>query len=264
MTVQPLRIEVEKGVATLVMNRPASGNTIDLSLARALVVASIRCDQDDSIRCVVLSGEGRIFCAGGDLAAMHGAGAGRASYLSELAGTLNMALSRLMRMAKPLVTLVNGPAAGAGLSLAVCGDIVIAARSAQFQPAYSAVGLSPDGGLSWLLPRLIGLRRAQELLLRNRRLSALEAAELGLVTMVVDDACLADEGAAVANELAAGPTHALGSARRLLLESFDSAFETQLEREARAIAEAATTADCEEGIAAFLEKRSPNFRLRAD
>src|SRR3546814_36030 len=155
-------------------------------LARALLQAAIRCDTDPAIRCVVLTGAGKLFCGGGDVQAFSAAGDQVSSYLSELAGTLHMAVTRLMRMAKPLLVLVNGPAAGAGLSLAICGDMVLAARSAHFTAAYGMVGLSPDGGMSWLLPRLIGMRRAQAMIIGNQRVSANEAEAIGLVTRTVD------------------------------------------------------------------------------
>ncbi|GJD64448.1 enoyl-CoA hydratase/isomerase family protein [Methylobacterium frigidaeris] len=258
----PVLVTIEGAVATLSLNRPGLGNTIDVSLAQGLLAAAIRCDQDPAIRCVVLTGKGRLFCGGGDLGALAGAGEAMPGFLSELAGTLHMAVSRLMRMEKPLLVLVNGPAAGAGLSLAIAGDVVLAAGSAHFTAAYGGVGLSPDGGMSWLLPRLVGLRRAQEIILTNRRIGAEEAERIGLVTRTVEDAALASEGAEVAAGLATSATRALGLARGLLADSLSSGLETQLEREARAIAEAGRTPDGREGIAAFLARRKPDFTGR--
>ncbi|WEK07766.1 MAG: enoyl-CoA hydratase/isomerase family protein [Candidatus Pseudomonas colombiensis] len=168
-------LDLDGPVANLTLNRPQRGNAIDLPMAQALLRAAIRCDQDPAIRCVVITGAGRLFCAGGDLGAFTASGDEVPGFLSELAGVLHLAISRLMRMAKPLVVLVNGPAAGAGMSLSLLGDIVLASGSAHFTPAYSGIGLSPDGGLSWHLPRLVGLRRAQEILLLNRRLDAAQA-----------------------------------------------------------------------------------------
>ena len=258
----PVRVSVEGALATLTLDRPSAGNTIDLPLARSLLAAAIRCDQDPAIRCVVLTGNGRLFCGGGDLGTLAEAGEALPGVLSELAGTLHMAVSRLMRMEKPLLVLVNGPAAGAGLSLALAGDVVLAARSAHFTAAYGGVGLSPDGGMSWLLPRLVGLRRAQEVILTNRRVDAEEAERIGLVTRTVDDAALARVGTEVAGRLAASATRALGLARGLLAESLGSGLETQLEREARAIAEAGRSPDGREGVAAFLARRTPTFTGR--
>ncbi len=257
-----LNFVVDGAVATLTLDRPAFGNTIDLPLARALLEAAIRCDQDEAIRCVVLTGSGKLFCGGGDISCFAAAGERMPHFLSELAGTLHMAVSRLMRMAKPLLVLVNGPAAGAGFSLALSGDVVLAARSAHFTAAYGGVGLSPDGGMSWLLPRLVGLRKAQEIILTNRRIGAEEAERIGVITRVVDDDALAAEGAAQAGRLAASATGAIGAARALLADSFGAALEQQLEREARSIAAASRSAECSEGVAAFLERRKPNFKAK--
>lgn len=259
----PLDVAVEERIATLALNRPAAGNAIDLPLARALLAAAIRCDQDPAIRCVVLTGNGRLFCGGGDVGGFAAAGEAASSHISEVAGTLHMAISRLMRMPKPLLVLVNGPAAGAGASLAICGDVVLAARSAHFTAAYGSVGLSSDGGMSWLMPRLVGLRKAQEIILTNRRIPADEAERIGLVTRVVDDAALAAEGRAQAQRLREAATGAIGAARALLLESFGAALEHQLEREVRSIAAAARGAEFREGVAAFLERRKPNFEREA-
>lgn len=255
----PLRFERDGGIVTLTLERPDSGNAITLELARALLDAAIRCDSDASIRCVVLTGEGRMFCAGGDISTFSAAQDDLSATLSELAGVLHLAMSRFARMAKPLLTLVNGPAAGAGLSLALAGDIVIAARAAHFTAAYTAIGLTPDGGMSWLLPRLVGLRKAQEMILTNRRVTAEEAETLGLVTRTVDDAALAEEGNATAAMLSRAAVGALGAARALLLESFAAGLETQMEKEARAIAAAGGGAECREGLTAFLEKRKPSY-----
>jgi 2-(1,2-epoxy-1,2-dihydrophenyl)acetyl-CoA isomerase len=159
-----------------------------------------------------------------------------------------------------MVTAVNGPAAGAGFNLSLLGDIAIAAQSAHFTLAYTAIGLTPDGGTTWLLPRLIGLRRAQELALLNKRLSAPDAAAMGLITRTVDDAALTAEVDAIATQLAAGATRALGRTRNLLLASFNSALEEQMEQEARNIAAAGRDPEGREGIAAFLAKRKPDFR----
>lgn len=257
---EPLLFDLQDGIATLTLNRPESGNSIDLEMARALVDAAIRCDSDPAIRCVVLTGAGRIFCAGGDVGLFALAGDRMAALLSELASTLHVAVAKLAHMAKPLLVLVNGPAAGAGLSLAASGDVVITARSAHFTAAYTAIGLTPDGGLTWMLPRLVGLRKAQEIILTNRRIAAEEAEALGLVTRIVDDAALADEARATAALLSRSAVSALGAARALLLESFTSGLETQMEKEARAIAAAGAGLESREGIAAFVAKRKPHFK----
>jgi 2-(1,2-epoxy-1,2-dihydrophenyl)acetyl-CoA isomerase len=246
-------------VAKITLNRPTHGNAINLELARALAAVSLQCDTDESIRCVVLGASGRLFCVGGDLNQFHDAGTEISDFLSELARTLHTAISLLARMRKPLLTLVNGPAAGAGLSVALLGDVVLTARSAHFACAYTSIGLTPDGGMTWMLPRLVGLRKAQEMLLTNCRIGSSEAERIGLITRVVDDEVLPHEGAALAATLARSATHALGATRSLILESFDSSFDTQLAREARTIAAAGKRGEGVEGIAAFVSKRAANF-----
>jgi 2-(1,2-epoxy-1,2-dihydrophenyl)acetyl-CoA isomerase len=259
MSDEPLLFTRSGPIAQITLNRPAQANAIDMKMAHDLATLALRCDTDVSIRCVVLSGIGRLFCAGGDLSLFSGAGRQISSVLSELAGTLHTALTRFARMQKPLLTVVNGPAAGAGLSLALLGDVVLAARSAHFTCAYTSIGLTPDGGMTWMLPRLVGVRKAQEMLLTNRRIGATEAERIGLITRVVDDESLTEEGAKIASTLAQSATRALGATRSLILESFDSSFETQLEREARTIAAAGKDGESVEGIAAFVSKRLPNF-----
>lgn len=248
----PLLVAIADGVARLTLNRPQAGNAIDLATARALLDAADRCDSDPDVRCVLLTGSGRLFCAGGDLALFASAGEGIGSVLSELADTLHRALIRFAGMAKPMVVLVNGPAAGAGLSLAIAGDIVLCARSAHFTPAYSTLGLTPDGGMSWLLPRLVGLRKAQEIILTNRRVAADEAADLGMVTRVIDDADLLEEGLTIARNIADGPAHALGLSRLLLNEAMEAGLADQLHREAVTIAAAAGSPDARQRLARLI------------
>ncbi len=255
----PLLIERDGAMVRLVLNRPHVGNALDIPLAQALMDAAISCDEDDTIRCVVLTGSGRLFCAGGDINGFSEAGDELPSLLKEITDSLHKAVARFARMAKPLIVAVNGPAAGAGLSLAMLGDIVLAARSAHFSTAYGAIGLSPDGGATWLLPRLIGLRRAQEMAITNRRVKAEEAAEIGLVTRVVDDATLADDAAALATTLASSATQAIGRTRALLLDSFGASLETQMDHEARSIADLSRSPHGIEGVTAFLAKRKPTF-----
>lgn len=260
VTKSPLDFRVSEGIALLTLDRPDAGNTIDMEMARALVDAAARCESNPEIRCVVLTGQGKLFCGGGDLAAFSEAGDKVASFLNDLASTLHSALSILMRMRKPLITLVNGPAAGAGMSLALAGDIVLASRAARFVPAYGAIGLTPDGGMTWLLPRLVGLRKAQEILLANKNLTAEEALSLGLVTSVVDHDALMNQGMEEAGVLASGAIDAMGGVKDLLLGTFAETYEGQLAREAQAISAAGAGAESREGISAFRAKRTPNFK----
>ncbi|MGK2909267.1 MAG: enoyl-CoA hydratase/isomerase family protein [Sphingobium sp.] len=255
-----LALLVEDGIGRITLDRPEAGNAIGLPMARALLAAAIRYENDATVRCILLTGNGRLFCAGGDVQLLGGAGDQRPQVLSELIATLHAAIQRLARAPKPLVTLVNGPAAGAGFSLAILGDVVIAGRSAHFTAAYSAIGLTPDGGLSWLLPRLVGLRKAQEIILTNRRIKSDEAERIGIVTRTVDDDALVAEGLSVARALANGPLKAIAAARALLADSFGAGFETQLDRELRSMVVAGASTESDEGLSALLSKRPPDFR----
>ena len=254
-----LRVERDGAVMRLTLDRPAVGNAIDIPMARAFMDAAILCDEDDGVRCVLISGAGRLFCAGGDVAAFHGAGDALPSFLKEITAYLHSGIARLARMDKPVVTAINGPVAGAGVGLALLGDIVLADPAAHITLAYTAIGMVPDGGTTWLLPRLVGLRKAQEMMLRNPRISAENAAAMNLITRVVAEGTLATEADAIAQELSNAATGAIGATRALLLDAFTRPLETQMELESRAIAARARTFEGREGIAAFVEKRPPNF-----
>ncbi|WP_375194455.1 enoyl-CoA hydratase/isomerase family protein [Sphingobium sp.] len=254
-----ITLDIEDGIAWLTLARPEKRNSVDPEFAFRLHELAERCAADQQIRCVVLTGSGKFFCVGGDIDAFSAAGEDAEAAVGSLARSFHAGIHRLATMEKPLVTAINGPAAGAGLSLAILGDIALAAASAHFTSAYSAVGLTPDGGASWWLPRLIGMRRAQEMLLTNRRIGAEEAAHIGLVTRVVTDDALHAEASTVASALAKGPVRALARCRALLVESANTDFLTQLDREATSIAQSAGAAEGREGVAAFLAKRSPRF-----
>lgn len=257
---QTLRFEQTDGVATITLNRPKAANGLNSQMGVDLMEAAIACDENPAIRAVVLTGEGKMFSAGGDLKEFAGFGDEISAKIKVLTTHLHAAISRFSRMEKPLIVAVNGMAAGAGFSMAVSGDYVFASQSAKFTMAYTAAGLSPDGSSSYFLPRLIGMRKTQELMLTNRRLTAEEALEWGLVNEVVADDELADSALEFAKTLAAGPTKAYGQVKKLLLTSFDNSLETQMEQEARGIAAMTQTADGKEGIASFLEKRKPSYK----
>ncbi|HEY1706898.1 MAG TPA: enoyl-CoA hydratase-related protein, partial [Rhizomicrobium sp.] len=232
---------------------------IDLELARELKLAMQACEKDRSLRVVTIQGRGKFFCSGGDLAAIIGAGADAPAYVAELLGHLHEALAAIARIPVPVVAGIHGAAAGAGLSLACACDLAIATRSARFVMAYSRVGLTPDGSASFYLPRLVGLRRALQLAFTNRELLAAEALEWGILNAVVDDDRLDGALAALAAQLAKGPTGALGAAKRLMRDSFANTLEDQLTAEMRAICAALDTGDAKEGLSAFLAKRTPDF-----
>ncbi|HKR89406.1 MAG TPA: enoyl-CoA hydratase-related protein [Phenylobacterium sp.] len=251
--------EVDGPVATITLNRPEVGNALDIPMSRELMELAIRCEGDAAIRCVVLTGAGKLFCGGGDMAAFAAAGEALPEFLREITTYLHSAISVFARMDKPLVTAINGSTAGAGIGLAILGDIALAEPTASFSLAYTGIGLTPDGGATWLLPRLIGLRRAQELCLTNRKVRAEEAASLGLVTRVVEAGTLAAETAKVAGDLAKGATAALGATRKMLVESTSNTLESQLQLESRVISDQSRNYEGQEGVTAFLEKRAPRF-----
>jgi len=256
---ESILFDVKDHVAMITFNRPDQGNAMNLAVMRDLMHASIVCDEDPAIRAVVVTGSGRFFSAGGDLASF-GAVDNPASLIKEMTVYCHAAISRFSRMDAPIIAAVNGMAAGAGFSLAAACDIAVAGESARFVSQYTAASLSPDGSSTYFVPRLVGLRRAMELMVTNRRLSATEALDWGLITTVVPDDELSIHVAELAARLADGATLAYGAVKRLLHESFASTLETQMEMEARSIAALTLTRDGREGVASFLEKRSPNFR----
>lgn len=257
-----LRLDVRGGVARITLSRPDVGNALDLDAVRELLDVAIRCSEEPAVRAVIVTGAGRMFCVGGDLKSFAAQGDRLPAHLKEVTTYFHAAIARFVRMDAPVIAAVNGPAAGGGMSLACAADLVLAAESARFTMAFTRVGLSPDSGSTWLLPRLVGFRRALELALTNRTLSAQEALAWGLVTRVVPDADLAREADALAAELAAGATRAFGAAKRLFQLGAAGGFETQMEHETQAIADMARSADCREGIAAFLARRVPAFTGR--
>ncbi|MEV6810826.1 enoyl-CoA hydratase/isomerase family protein [Micromonospora sp. NPDC051296] len=247
----PVRYEVDTALARITLDRPAASNAIDLPTAESFAAAVARAAADETVRAVLLTGAGRRFCAGGDLAAMAAA-ADRGAYVHALASTLDLGLRALADLPKPVVAAVQGAAAGAGLAAVLSADVAVAGRSAKFAAAYTAVGLTPDCGFSRLLPRAVGQPRALHLTLTRRSLSAAEALEWGLVAEVVDDDELTARAEALAAELAAGPVRALGEAKRLLRGSWHQSPQEVAEDEARTIAALVTGPEASERIDAFL------------
>ncbi|MEX1007879.1 MAG: enoyl-CoA hydratase-related protein [Acidimicrobiia bacterium] len=259
MTYENVLLEVRDGIAHLTLNRPEAANGINMGLARDLMAATIDISLDDSVRVVLLSGSGARFCGGGDVKAFAALGDDLPANIRALIPALHTAITMLVRGDAPVVAAVHGSAAGAGLGLVGASDLVIAGESTKFVMAYTGVGLTPDGSSSWFVPRLVGVRRALELTLTNRVLSAAEALEWGLITSVVPDDDVHAEAAALAARLADGPARSLAAAKRLVHTSLEDSFETHLAREADAIVAAAGDAESTEGITAFVEKRAPNF-----
>jgi 2-(1,2-epoxy-1,2-dihydrophenyl)acetyl-CoA isomerase len=260
MQFKTLLFEVQENVAHITLNRPESANAINLELAKELMYALMQCDEDPLIRAVLITGAGPVFCAGGDLKSLAEQGENLPHHLKELTTYFHVAMSYLVRMDPPAVAAVHGIAPGAGMSLACACDMVLAAESAGFTLAYTRLGLTPDGGATYTLTRLVGLKRTLELALTNRLLSAEEALNWGIVTKVLPEKGLIKEATVLANRLATGPTKAFGATKRLLQSSLSDSFEAQMKNESRSISEMARTADGREGISAFVGKCAPNFK----
>lgn len=263
MAEDPVLIEREGGLVTLTLNRPDAYNAIDGPLVDALLDALIDCDEDASVRAVMITGAGKAFCAGGNLKAMKAEAEAVGSagpFLKKLTVSVHGVIATVARMEKPVVAAVNGPAGGFGFSLALACDLVLASENAIFTMAYTKAGLSPDGGSSFFLPRIVGPKRAYDLMVNNEVLSPAEAKDLGIANTIMPADSFMEEARAWCARLAEGPTRAFGAAKRLVASSPDSSLETQMEHERRAIAECGGTADFKEGVAAFVEKRLPDFK----
>ncbi|MBN8979807.1 MAG: enoyl-CoA hydratase/isomerase [Rhizobiales bacterium] len=258
------RLEVDGNVATLLMDHQEVMNAVSVDMLGGLSEAlDTVADKRDQIRSLVLTGAGKAFCTGANLQGRNKEqNAVRRNAGAALETAFHPFLRRLRDLHCPLITSVNGPAAGAGMSFALMGDIVICARSAYFLQAFRRIGLVPDCGSTWILPRLIGRARSIELSLLGERLPAEKALEWGLVNRVVDDASLADETRKLAHDLANGPTVALSLIRRLYWESPENSFEQQIDLEKRSQVMAGRAEDFKEGVAAFLEKRPAKFTGR--
>lgn len=252
----PLLFSRQGGIATLQFNRPAAMNALDVPTAQALLAAVKDIAADSSVRAVLLKGAGRAFVAGGDLATLR---ADPAQGAKDLLTPLNEALVLLQGINAPVIAQVHGAAAGAGLSLMLMCDFVLAAEGTKFNLAYINLGTSCDVGASWALPRLVGLRQALEIALLGETFSTDDALRLGLINRVLPPAELDAAAQAFAERIAAGPTVAYGHMRRLMRTSLDRALPDQLAAEAASFDACAQTTDIREGIEAFFAKRSPSF-----
>jgi 2-(1,2-epoxy-1,2-dihydrophenyl)acetyl-CoA isomerase len=256
---QPLLLSRQGAIATLQFNRPEAMNALDLPTAQALLAAVKAIAQDAGVRAVLLKGAGRAFVAGGDLATLR---ADPVQGAQDLLGPLNEALVLLQGLDAPVIAQVHGAAAGAGLSLMLMCDFVLAAEGTRFNLAYINLGTSCDVGASWALPRLVGLRRALEIALLGENFTAGDALRLGLVNRVLPAAELEAAAQAFAGRIASGPTVAYGHMRRLMRDSLDRGLPEQLAAEAAAFDACARTDDLREGIEAFFAKRKPQFSGR--
>jgi 2-(1,2-epoxy-1,2-dihydrophenyl)acetyl-CoA isomerase len=254
--------EVKDAIATITLNRPDAFNALNLPLARDVFHATLEAGEDPEVRCIVVTGAGKAFCAGGDVKDFADNPDRIGVVIKELTTYLHGAISRLVRAQKPVIMAVNGVAAGGGMGFALSGDLVVAAESARFTMAYAKIAASPDASSSYFLPRMIGLRRALEMHYTNRVLSAREAMEWGLVNRVHPDPEFPSAVAALARELAQGPTLAFGRAKLLFHQSTQESLETQMELEAQSIAASGHTEDFRNGVTAFARKQAVTFRGR--
>lgn len=256
-------LAVTDGVATLRLNRPKKGNAIDETMAFELFDAATEIAERDDVRAILIVGDGPNFTVGGDVGLFANTPQEELpNRLRRMIDRFHLAIERLTAQDAPIVAAVRGGVGGGGLGLLYVSDIVLASDTAQFALGYGRLGLTADGGNTWFLPRLVGMQRAKELFLLNRRLDAREAAEMGFVSRVVADDALDVEAAEVAATLAAGPTRAFGHMRRLLRQTYETSLADQLNDEREAIIEASRSEDVAEGIAAFIAKRPPTFRGR--
>lgn len=252
-----------EGIAHLRLNRPDASNGLDVGLLRALHEAVMVCHGDSRVRVVLLTGAGRNFCAGGDVHTFLAKGDGLPDYLREATAWLQVATSALIHLQAPVVSAVQGFAAGGGgMGLVCCSDLVVAGESARFLAGATRVGMAPDAGVSVTLARLVGLRRATEILFTNPVITAGEAKEMGLVNRVVPDAELDRTALDLARELAAGAPKALAATKRLLWSGLSLSVESAMPEESRTVAELSASADVREGLAAVIERRPARFTGR--
>lgn len=253
----------DESVATLTLNRPAALNVLDLAMMDTLVAHTAALAADSTLRVVVLQGAGRHFMAGGDLrtfaSRLDAQPAQRQAEFQRIVDRLHAAIEHLQRMPHTVIGAVQGAVAGFGLSLVGACDIVVAADDAYFSSAYRQIGLTPDGGGTWSLPRIVGLRKALEIYLLSERFDAREAWRVGLVNRVVEASMLDATVRGLAQSIATGPALALRNVKRLLRESFDHSLSQQLRAEADSFGQCAATDDFAEGIRAFFDKRPPRF-----
>lgn len=261
-----LIVDVSDGVGSIVLNRPERRNAFSPEMSQAMTEIVHRMERDDAIRCVLIRGEGETFTAGGDVRGFHeGLTADRLGHADGMERRIvsgHLTMHRIRRMLKPVVVAAHGITAGMGVSLLCCADFALAADDAQFTLAYRHIGLSPDGGVSYFLPRIVGERRALEITLLGERFTATQALEWGLLNRVVPRDALIEEANRFARRLAEGPTRALGESKRLIRQSLESSWDEQSAAEANTLSRIAASDDHLEGVTAFVEKRRALFTGR--
>ena len=270
MELELLKYETDGDIATISFNDPDALNAMSAPMLKSLDIALAEvADPANGIRCLILTGEGRGFCAGANIGGMDNSDGGektstpQRNTLPDAGAGLERVYHPLLRQLRnlpcPIVSAVNGPCAGVGMSFALMGDMVLAGKSAFFLQAFRGIGLVPDGGATYILPRLVGMARAKELAIMGERLKAETALEWGLINRVYEDADLMGEARKLAEELAKGP-FSLGLIRKLLWDSVDASYEEQLNNERWAQQTAGRSGDFAEGVAAFAEKRTADFK----
>lgn len=256
---QMIQLTISQHVATITLARHEAKNAIDLTTAKQLMDAALTCAENPEIRAVIIKSSDSVFSVGGDLKSFADANEAITTHLKRVTGYLHQAISYFTRMDKPVIAAVNGAAAGAGMSLVCACDLVYASNKAKFIAAYNKIDVTPDGSLSYFLPRIVGVRRAMELLYTNRLLTANEAHEWGIVNQVVEPDVLEEAVEQLALQLANGPIGAFAATKSLFYDSFNETLESQMQKESFSIAEKIADKEGQEGLQAFLEKREPKF-----
>lgn len=259
-----LEVTREGSIVTLTMNRPEARNALSAEMRDGLAQALMDAEGDDGVRCVILQGAGEHFMAGGDVKSMgeslnDSPEKLRQGFLNRI-HDLHPLMFTMRRMPKPVIACCRGAAAGAGVSMALAADLVVAAEDAYFTLAYCHIGTSPDGSATFHLPRAVGIKKAMEIALLGDVIKAPDAAAMGMVNFVVPAAELDKATGELAARLAAGPTHVYGNTKALLYRSLESEFEAQLQAEAESFADCASRPDFHEGVSAFIGKRKPKFK----
>lgn len=255
----PVLTQRHGSIIEIKLNRPGAYNALDLDMMRTLGETLSHAAADHAVKGVLLTGNGKAFCAGGDLKWISQQSEEAGSVLYRLAPQFHLSITEIRRMEKPVVAAINGIAAGGGFSLALACDFRVIAQSATLRQAYTSSGLSMDGGGSFALPRLVGLARAMEIMAFDNPISSAQALEWGLVTKVVPDDLLLPEGLSMLDHLTKTALHSFAWSKKLMTDSFNHTLETQLELERQGISDCARHANGQEGIRAFVEKRKPNF-----
>src|SRR5262245_10388097 len=259
----PVLLSLDDGIARLRLNRPEASNGLSEALLEALVQAAELCEETDGVRCVLFSGEGDNFCAGGDVKEFAAKGEDLPDHLVGQTALLQRATATLLGLDAPVVALIQGWAVGGGgLGLACAGDLAIGGESCRFMSGATRVGMAPDAGSSVTVSRIVGVRRAMEIFLTDRVLSSAEALELGILNKVVPDSELEAEGMELATRLASGPTLAYGETQRLVWEGLGRSVLDALPDEAETVSRLSGTEDSHEGLAAVIERRDPEYRGR--